>query len=59
MSTSFRISKLIKEKLETKDIDEDLKTLIWKLLSFENENPDSKYSAEYQRLMDIYKRRRA
>lgn len=54
MISSFRISKLIKEKLDSKDIDDNLKSMIWQLLSFENENLDGKYSYEYQRCLDIY-----
>ena len=58
MKAAFRVSKLIRDKLYEKEIDEDLKDLIWEILLFENSNTDGKYSATYKRLIEQYYRRK-
>lgn len=58
MSSTYRINKLILDKLEEKEIDKDMKELIWNILTFEISNFDGKYSAKYEQLMEHYLRKR-
>ncbi|MCG3254525.1 MAG: hypothetical protein KAU62_00495 [Candidatus Heimdallarchaeota archaeon] len=58
MSSRYRINKLILDKLEEKNIDDDLKELICNLLKFEISNFESKYSTKYERFIEQYLRKR-
>jgi len=58
MSKRIKISKLIENKLDSKNIDKDLKNLIFEILNFEISQYESKYSSHYDKLVTTYLRKK-